>query len=82
LLNGSRISIRTLGVALAVGVMGTVLSASRATDEETALLKKAQAIFEPLPPDMGTTEFPVMPELRGFPDLAAFRVRARTLSAD
>jgi cytochrome c peroxidase len=33
-----------------------------AADADTDLLKQAQALFQPLPRDMGTPEFPITPE--------------------
>ena len=49
------------------GVLGIVLAlnslvAWAAKPDDEALLKQAQAIFKPLPKDMGTAEYPVAPE--------------------
>ncbi len=52
-----------VAVALAVAT-GLVASSALATDDDddTELLKAARGLFEPLPKDMATKEFPVTPE--------------------
>src|SRR5271169_1138284 len=49
---------RMLGAVLAL----TSAAAWAATLDDEALLKQAQAIFKPLPKDMGTAEYPITPE--------------------
>ena len=50
-----------------VGVLGVALAlassvAWSATPDDETLLKQAQALFKPLPKDMGTAEYPITPE--------------------
>jgi cytochrome c peroxidase len=48
-------------IVIILACFGTPADAWSATDDG-ALLKQAQEIFQPLPKDMGTTAFPVVPE--------------------
>jgi len=48
------------GVSVALAV--TTATAWAASPADEALLKQAQAMFKPLPKDMGTAEFPVTPD--------------------
>ena len=49
---------RVLSVALALASS----VALAATPDDEALLRQAQAMFKPLPKDMGTAEYPITPE--------------------
>jgi cytochrome c peroxidase len=56
------ISCRQVGGVLSVVLALTSAVAWAATPDQEALLKQAQAIFKPLPKDMGTAEYPLEPE--------------------
>ncbi len=53
---------RKIGGALGMVLAITSSVAWAAMPDEAALLKQAQAIFKPLPKDMGTAEYPIAPE--------------------
>ena len=50
------------GCVFSMAIMLASSAAWAATPDDEALLKQAQAMFKPLPKDMGTAEFPVTPE--------------------
>lgn len=56
-----RSSIWSLGIVVAA-LTCTNMNILYAADADTDLLKQAQALFQPLPRDMGTPEFPITPE--------------------
>jgi cytochrome c peroxidase len=47
---------------MAVAVAAVVVGRSALARDDTDLLKEARSLFQPLPKDMATTEFPVTPE--------------------
>ena len=49
------------GTVLIVALLVTGALQGLRAEEEAALLQQAQAVFKPLPQDMGTPEFPITP---------------------
>ncbi len=57
-----RICALVLGATVAVGVSVARPHALDAAESDNELLKEAQSLFQPLPKDMATPEFPITPE--------------------
>jgi cytochrome c peroxidase len=56
------LSCRQLGGVLGVALAFTSSVGWAAAPDDEALLKQSQALFKPLPKDMGTAEYPITPE--------------------
>jgi cytochrome c peroxidase len=63
------------GAVLLATLLGTGASPWLGAEEEVALLQQAQAVFQPLPQDMGTSEFPTTPARVAFGHVLFFDPR-------
>jgi cytochrome c peroxidase len=63
------------GAVLLATLLGTGASPWLGAEEEVALLQQARAVFQPLPQDMGTSEFPTTPARVAFGHVLFFDPR-------
>jgi cytochrome c peroxidase len=63
------------GTVLIAALLVTGAFQGLGAEEEAALLQQAQAVFQPLPQDMGTSEFPTTPARVAFGHVLFFDPR-------